>query len=268
MDQSKRNSEGNKRLKPSKKLNKGKNRFVGTIVGLIATGLVALPVVDEYRQNKIQDKIEDNAEIQAMRSFKNIKKDEMGKYLADGIESLYNRYPDLDDIIFESKATAGEMEFVNDIYRLYKAFMVDKSEKEIKDIQDVKVTGTYHTVITDSQDIVTEGDSVIIKTTKEQYKKITDTFVSADHANKDNDSDKVKDEGVKLAKELYELLALELGLEDNVLTSQEIQEEINTRGIYYDQKNNTVYTKEGKGHIVMDKEIAKKEQKDDEFERE
>ncbi len=244
-----RNKKGKRKIRNFVKKNKMK------LVGIIgAASLIAGVPVREYIEYQEEKKIENNADIEVIRDFRDIKKENMGKYLESEIEKLYEKYPDLDNMILDGSEETGRREFIDDIYRLYKAFMVDKSEKEIEDMENVRVTTAEQLVVLQS-DLVTEGSREITETHKEQYKMITDSFWRA----KKSESEK---DGTQLAKRIYELLALELGVEDNVLTSQEIQKVVEKEGICYDEENNTVYTKEGRGHIVFDKEYDKEEEEE------
>lgn len=246
-----KNNQRKKELKLS--TNNKKRKLIGAAIGVMVATLAMIP---EYQEQMEKAKIERNSNREAIRSFKNIRKDNRGKYLENEIEKLYAKYPDLDNIIFESREEAGEKEFIEDIYRLYKAFMVDKSEKEIENIENVQVK-TVDQIIFHS-DLIKEGNKQIIDTHKEQYKMITDSYIEAENTN-----------GTKLAKEIYELLALELGLEpeleESILSPQEIEKEIQDKGFYYDQRSNTVYTKEGKENIELDKSqnLEKLEEQDD-----
>lgn len=253
-----RKKETNEKKKIKNSFIKKHKKLIG-VIGGIALG-ATIVVGPEYKEHEVKKQIEENANIEVMRSFKNIKKENRGKYLDNEIKKLYEKYPNLDDIILESGKETEDLDFIDDIYRLYKAFMVDKSNEKIENIEDIKVTQVDQIIML--SDRITEGDKKIKETRKEQYKKITDDYIEAKEGKK----------GTKLAKEMYELLTIELGLEEDILTSPEIQEEIDKRGIYYDMKNNTVYTKEGRGYIVLDKERAKEEvetnKKDGGYERE
>lgn len=240
-------SNGNKKGKRKIKnlIKKNKIKLIG-VIG--AVGLMSVLPAREYREYQEKNKIESNADIEVNREFRNIKTANMGKYLESEIERLYEKYPDLDNMILDGTEETGNIEFINDIYRLYKAFIVDESEKEVEDIEDVKVKLVDQLIL--QSDSISEGDKEITRTHKEQYKMITDDFLKAKESRSQKD-------GARFAKRVYELLALELGLEDNVLTSQEIQEVIENEGIYYDEENNTVYTKGGRGHIAFDKKYDK-----------
>ena len=229
------------------KMNKTRKSAIRKRIGIaMAAGLITLGGVKEYNEVKEAKKIESNAEINVLRSFKNIEQKKMGKYLKNEIKRLYEKYPDLDNMIFEDEEIENKDEFAKDIYRIYKALMVDKAEENVDDIEKVKVTAVDKLII--SSDLIKDGDRKIKNTYNEKYKEITDAFIKADESN-----EKVK----KLAKETYELLSDEFGLKENVLTSDEIKETIEKTGIYYDQKNNIVYTKEGIGHIEMDRKNEK-----------
>ena len=184
--------------------------------------------VDEHREIK---EIEQNAaDRETFRSFKNIDERKMGKYLSNEIKALYEKYPNLDEIIDSYDIKTRSPEFIEDIYRLYKAFLVDKVDAEVKNMDDVSVTMVDQYIL--QSDRLKEGRRVLGSTHKEQYKHITDLFVLArnDTAN-----------GIRLANEMYELLALELGVRVKEITPEEVEGAIKEHKIYYDGKN--VYTK-------------------------
>ncbi len=240
-----RNKQGKIKIKNSS--SKKKMKLIGALGTL---GIMTIIPGMEYRENQIEKKIESDANIDAMRSFRNIKKEKMGKYLEAEMESLYENYPDLDSMILDGTEETAKIEFIRDIYRLYKAFMVDKSEKEV-DIDDVKVKRRDQIIL--QSDVITEEDEAIARTYKEQYKMITDSYIMAMKSVDEKDA-------TQLAKQMYELLALELGVKDNVLTSEGLQEVVEKEGFYYDQQNNIVFTAEGRGHVVFDKIYDKEEQ--------
>lgn len=209
--------------------------------------LITIPVAKvNYAQNQVEA-ITENSELDVGRSFKNIKEEKMGKYLKNEINKLYEKYPNLDELMYNSSEETRSIEFINDIYRLYKALMVDESEKEVENIEGVKVTMVDQVVLT--SDMITENDKIISKTYKGQNKYITDTYIQA----------KVSMDGAKLAKRMYEFLVFEVGLEPGVATSQEIASEIEDKGFYYDELTNKFYTKEGIAKLVSEKEIQSRD---------
>ncbi len=226
------------------------------IIGFAGTVAVT-PIAKETSERKSMKKIEESAQIEeAFRSFRNIDQENMGDFLKMQIERLYDKYPNIDDMVYKSSEETRKMDFIQDIYTLYKAFMVDKSKKIVQDIYDVKVS-TDNKIIT-SSDIIKAEDKKLIQTHKEQYKHITDKYVQAEESTND---------GAELAREMYELLAYEMGLKENVLTSKEIAEIIERDGFYYDEKRNEFFTKEGKGNLVIEKREQETQKEDEEEER-
>ncbi len=223
------------------------------IGALIAAGAltIAIPATVEATENSKLNEIKQNSQIEvAHRSFKNIDQNNIGPYLKEEIERLYYKYPDLDDLIYDKDEQTKDLAFVNDIYRLYKAYLVDRYEKEVNSIGDVKVTTTDQ--IISSSDRLTEGENKLLTTHKEQYKAITDEYVQTKEERKD---------ASKLSNMLYELLARELGLKEGVLTSEQIAQEIEEYGFYYNKEENTFYTAKGKAHLEYDKQTEQEQTK-------
>ena len=236
------------RYKSKKKIeknNRNKQSVLKKIAIIGAAGALAItPVVSEVTQHQKVKEIEENAEKKVPRSFKNISQEDMGKYLKAEIETLYQTYPDIDEWMYEDSPQTNDQEFIDEVYRLYKAYMVDIANKQVESIDDVKVT-TVDQVIMSSDLIQEEREDgtveEIMKTYKEQYKEMTNSYVSAKEG---------KSSGADLGKEIYELLALELGLDLKTATSEKIEEQIQNKGFYYDESNNVFYTSKGKADLV------------------
>lgn len=239
------------RYKTHKRPNK--NRFSKRIwkkIAIIgAVGVIGVtPVVKEVKEYEKVKQIEENAEVKVPRSFKNINQENMGEYLKNQIDILYEKYPELDKWMYEDSSETEDFEFIRDVYRLYKAYMVDKAGKEVESIENVKVTVVDQIIL--NSDLIEEKkadgkDKKITKTHKEQYKTITNTYLAAKHD---------KSNGAQLGKEIYELLALELGLNPNVIASKEMAKEIEEKGFYYDINNNVFYTEKGEAQLVQKSE--------------
>lgn len=243
--------------------NKGIKKVLKEIAIIGAIGALAVtPEVVQHQKVKV---IEENAEKKVPRSFKNIDQEDMGKYLKAQIETLYQTYPDLDNWMYYDSPQTNDQEFIDEVYRLYKAYMVDRANKQVESMEDVKVTMVDQIVA--SADLIQEkqkdGTIEDIKETyKEQYKAMTDSYVRAKEG---------KSSGADLGKEIYELLTLELGLDSKTATSEEIDKQIQDTGFYYDATNDIFYTNEGKAKLEI--ETGKDEQnkqaklmEDEEFE--
>ena len=219
------------------------------IAALIAAGTlsIAIPIVGELAENITLKQIKENASIDtAFRDFRNLNKKNMGTYLSAQIDALYEKYPDLNEMIFYGNEKTKTNEFINDIYMLYKAYMVDETDKEIENINDVKVVTVDR--IVSSSDRVMNGKQKLKETHMEEYKSITDEYIKAKEETRN---------GAGLAKQMYELLASEIHLEKNAITSKQMAEEIEEKGFYYDEKNNKFYTKDGPATLIPDIEIEK-----------
>ncbi len=260
-------SENNKIIKISnclKEQNKEKKNFIPKrtklkIAALIAAGTfaVAIPVVGEMAEHITVKQIEQSASIDtAFRNFRNLNKKNMGKYLTAQIDALYKKYPDLNEMIFYEDKKTRTSEFMDDIYTLYKAYMVDQADKEIENIDDVKTVAVDR--FFSASDRIMSGKQKLIETHKEEYKHITDKYVNAKEKTRD---------GAGLAKEMYELLVGEIHLEKNALTSEQMAKKLEEENYYYDEINKKFYTKDGPATLVSDRELQKAEEKETEMEK-
>ncbi len=221
-----------------------------------AVGLVAIGLLSEGEQHVQVKRIDRNAKIQEVyRSFKNLDKESMLEYLPKEINALYEKYPNLDDLVFAESEETKTKEFIDDMYRLYKAYMVDEASEKA-DVDNVKVVQVDQIFlqsdrIIEQKDETEEGEvkteKTIKETHKEQNKHITDVYLES----------LKQGNGAKLAKVIYEFLASEIGLKENALTSKEIYKNIEEKGFYYDVESNTFFTKEGKATLVPNSELEK-----------
>ena len=246
--------------------NKSFKKMLKKVAILGAVGALTItPVLSEVMEHQKVKEIEENAEKKVPRSFKNISQEDMGKYLKAQIEILYQTYPDLDEWMYNDSPQTNDREFIDAVYRLYKAYMVDIADKQVESMEDVTVATGDHVIA--SSDLIQEKpkDGVaekIMETHKEQYKEMTNSYLSA----KEGESS-----GAELGKKIYELLSIELGLDAKTATSEEIDKQMQDKGFYYDESNNVFYTKEGKADLISraptsEKSLHEEEKNDDGFE--
>lgn len=231
-------------------MNKRKKVLIKGCTTILALLITTSPILKELHEYKQVDKIKKSENIEGIpRSFKNIKQDKMGDYLKDTINYLYEKYPNLDELIYLDNELTHDKQFLDDIYLLYKAQMVDscKTKDQKIDINDVSVTVSDHIIA--NSDMISVNDTKLRNTFREQDKFVTDMFISQ------NEFDKY--DGTKLAERIYEYLVLEHGLTENTLTSKQIQERIEKDGFYYDVSSERFYTKRGieKLQLIDDAEL-------------
>lgn len=220
----------------------------GIKLGFLVFGVFTTVIIGSAVQTAVQSvktkKIQQNAELDVPRSLKNIDQENMGEYLKNQIALLYEKYPDLDELMYKGSVAEEDLgyskyrELINDIYLLYKAYMLDNVNKEIGDIDITNVTVSR---ITDDgyYDLITAEDEdgtvkTIARINKLQYESITNDFIDAKNG---------EINAVDLAKSMYELLAKELGLKEGVKTSEEIAKQMEEIGYYWDEETNTFYIK-------------------------
>lgn len=213
------------------------------ILGIVLT-LGGGTSIKEYHEHTEKNEIEQNAQLEVMRCFNHIDTEKSGKYLANQVKQLYEKYPQLDSMIFHDDNRLKTEEFANDIYLLYKAKMVDAANKDPENIDDVKVN-TADRLLVLTSDIVYDKETKIAQTHREQDKEITNLFVKAKESPKEG--------SIPLAKEMYEFLVKEVGLKEKAKTSPEMVEEIQNKGFYYDEINQIFYTDRGTAHLEEDK---------------
>ncbi len=244
---------------------KRKSKIKGILPYVLLGAGIAVAVGGEAKQRIDAGNIIKQAELDVPRSFKNIDEENMGKYLKNQIKILYSEYPEVDEWLYEGSENTKDPEFIDDIYNLYKAYLVDKKDKEVESIDDTIIKTKDQIIFT--SDVLKTKATVDNKATGEEdsYKKIAEThderdkiitnaFIEATDENGDRD-------GATLAKEMYELLAKEVGLKEKVATSKEINEQIEENGFYYDSLNETFYTEVGKAKLVNEKELEQLEEK-------
>lgn len=256
------------KYRSNEKINKKSKGIRKKIKNMIIIGAIgALAVAPEISEIAKLAEIEKNASKKIPRSMNNIDKENMGKYLKAEIKRLYETYPDIDDWMYKNSSETDNKAFIDEVYRLYKAYMVDKADKKIFKVgkaadEEVNINGVRVTTV---DQIIFHSDLIqkynnngeledIISTHKEQYKAITDAYIAAK---------KGEITGAELANKIYELLALELGVTENTLTSEEINKRIENEGFYYDPNKNIFYTKKGRGTLVYENENTKNSVKED-----
>lgn len=257
----------NNRTRTSNKVAKKQKRKIRGILPYVLIGAAATFVVGgEVKERINAESIIERAKLNVPRSFKNIDQEKMGKYLKNQLKVLYSEYPDVDNWLYEGSENTKEPEFIDDIYNLYKAYLVDKKGKEVESIDGTEIRTKDQiiwtsdvlkaTVTVENKETGEEEEKLekVAETHDERDKIITNAFIEATDENGDRD-------GENFAKEMYELLAKEVGLKDKVATSEEINEQIEENGFYYDSLNETFYTEVGKAKLVNEKELKQLEKK-------
>ena len=229
-------------------------------IGIALTAV--LGIGGKVKQLQEAQSIEEDANLDVGRNFKKIAKQKMNEHLKEQLDVLYQKYPNLDELINSNDEAIQNKEFIQDMYALYK---VDLADEKLEDIQDfdsnnLKVVEVDRVIFHgDRLNYVDGEDKKRIKETyNEKYKLITNKYKEAM-----DDPTKSKE----LANTIYELLAQENGLKDNIPTSSEIDKLIDRNdfrdSLKYDVDENAVKKEESNdGKIQLennDKEIDEKE---------
>ena len=151
------------------------------------------------------------------RNFRNINEEKMNEHLKEQLDALYQKYPNLDELINSNDEAIQNKEFIKDMYTLYKVNLADEKIDNIQDYDadNLKVVEVDRVISQSDRLYYDNGDNTkkILETSEEKYKLITDKYNEAM-----NDPKKSKE----LANTIYELLSKDYGLKDNIPTSSEI----------------------------------------------
>lgn len=128
------------------------NRFKKFLVRLgiiIGTAFMTLTGVSIYKHHEKQveaindvDKMLEDANLEKERSFKHLNQNNMGPNLKMYIDALYEKYPNLDEIISKDDSIAHFPYFNDDLYGLYVAYVSDKAGIELS--EDTIDIGTFN----------------------------------------------------------------------------------------------------------------------------
>ena len=231
------------------------------IIGVVGSLALLALVGNEVKEHLELRSINESAELTNVpRSFKNIDKENMGKYLENQIKVLYNKYPSLDEWIYRNSDELNDKEVLKDIISLYKAIMIDEAydsiitDKETKEsieaIDEGNISNEVKIVMAEglgvsSDQIQVEGEDgtqkTIEETYKQSYKAMTEAYLEAMDG---------KISGADLARKIYELCADEIGLVENVPTTKEIAKQIEENGFFCDPTTDTFYRTDGEYKLV------------------
>ena len=225
-------------------------KFLARTFMKIGIGLTALLGIGEVKQLQEAHNIEQEANLDVGRNFKNIDEQKMNEHLKEQLDVLYQKYPNLDELINSNDEAIQNKQFIQDMYDLYK---VDLADEKIDEIQDYDADN-LNVVVVDR--VIFHGDRLnyidgddkkrIKETYTEKYKLITNKYKEAM-----DDPTKSKE----LANTIYELLAKENGLKDNIPTSSEIDKLID-RNDFRDSLKYDVKENDGKKEESNDRKIA------------
>ena len=141
----------------------------------------------------------------------------MNEQLKEQLDALYQKYPNLDELINSNDEAIQNKEFIKDMYTLYKVNLADEKIDNIQDFDadNLKVVEVDRVISQSDRLYYDNGDNTkkILETSEEKYKLITDKYNEAM-----DDPTKSKE----LANTIYELLSKDYGLKDNIPTSSEI----------------------------------------------
>ena len=245
-----------------KEKNKFRKFLARTFVRIGIALTAVLGIGGKVKQLQEAQSIEEDANLDVGRNFRNINEEKMNEHLKEQLDALYQKYPNLDELINSNDEAIQNKEFIKDMYTLYK---VNLADEKIDNIQDYDADN-LNVVVVDR--VIFHGDRLnyvdgedkkrIKETYTEKYKLITNKYNEAM-----NDPTKSKE----LANTIYELLAKENVLKDNIPTSSEIDKLIDKNdfrdSLKYDVDENDVKKEESNdGKIQLennDKEIDEKE---------
>ena len=245
-----------------KEKNKFRKFLARTFVRIGIALTAVLGIGGKVKQLQEAQSIEEDANLDVGRNFRNINEEKMNEHLKEQLDALYQKYPNLDELINSNDEAIQNKEFIKDMYTLYKVNLADEKIDNIQDYDadNLKVVEVDRVISQSDRLYYDNGDNTkkILETSNEKYKMITDKYNEAM-----DDPTKSKD----LANTIYELLVKENGLKDNIPTSSEIDKLIDKNdfrdSLKYDVKENDGEKEESNdGKIVLEnneKDINEKE---------
>jgi len=202
-----------------KEKNKFRKFLARTFVRIGIALTAVLGIGGKVKQLQEAQSIEEDANLDVGRNFRNINEEKMNEHLKEQLDALYQKYPNLDELINSNDEAIQNKEFIKDMYTLYKVNLADEKIDNIQDYDadNLKVVEVDRVISQSDRLYYDNGDNTkkILETSEEKYKLITDKYNEAM-----NDPKKSKE----LANTIYELLAQENGIKDNIPTSSEINE--------------------------------------------
>ena len=216
----------------NKKEKKKFRKFLARTFVRIGIALTAvLGIGGKVKQLQEAQSIEEDANLDVGRNFRNINEEKMNEHLKEQLDALYQKYPNLDELINSNDEAIQNKEFIKDMYT-----------QKIDNIQDfdadnLKVVEVDRVISQSDRLYYDNGDNTkkILETSEEKYKLITDKYNEAM-----DDPTKSKE----LANTIYELLSKDYGLKDNIPTSSEIDKLIDKNdfrdSLKYDVEENDV----------------------------
>ena len=202
-----------------KEKNKFRKFLARTFVRIGIALTAVLGIGGKVKQLQEAQSIEEDANKNVGRNFRNINEEKMNEHLKEQLDALYQKYPNLDELINSNDEAIQNKEFIKDMYTLYKVNLADEKIDNIQDYDadNLKVVEVDRVISQSDRLYYDNGDNTkkILETSEEKYKLITDKYNEAM-----NDPKKSKE----LANTIYELLAQENGIKDNIPTSSEINE--------------------------------------------
>ena len=189
-------------------------------IGLALAAVIGVKgVKGEMKQIADANAIKKAAEYDVGRSFSNLNEENMTYYEKEYLDSLYEKYPNLDRLINTDDPSIQNKEFAKDMYNLYK---IDWAGEELDKIPNFDVDNlsiiTVDRIISHADRLLYDfGDEEkkIKETTDEKNKMITTKYL-----NTKEDNTRAKE----LADTIYEFLAEERGLDENIPTSEQLNE--------------------------------------------
>ena len=188
-----------------KEKNKFRKFLARTFVRIGIALTAVLGIGGKVKQLQEAQSIEEDANLDVGRNFRNINEEKMNEHLKEQLDALYQKYPNLDELINSNDEAIQNKEFIKDMYTHIQDY----------DADNLKVVEVDRVVSQSDRLYYDNGDNTkkISETSNEKYKMITDKYNEAM-----NDPKKSKE----LANTIYELLSKDYGLKDNIPTSSEI----------------------------------------------
>ena len=166
-----------------KEKNKFRKFLARTFVRIGIALTAVLGIGGKVKQLQEAQSIEEDANWDVGRNFRNINEEKMNEHLKEQLDALYQKYPNLDELINSNDEAIQNKEFIKDMYTLYKVNLADEKIDNIQDFDAVnlKVVEVDRVISQSDRLYYDNGDNTkkILETSEEKYKLITDKYNEA-----------------------------------------------------------------------------------------
>ena len=228
-------------MSKNKKNNNKFRKFLAKTFVRIGLALAAvIGVRGEMKQIAEAKTIEQDANLEVGRSFTHLKEEDMTYHEKEFLDSLYEKYPNLDNLINTDDPSIQNKEFAQDMFNLYK---IDFAGDSLDTIQDFNIGNL---TIKDVDRGFSHADRLVYDFGDEK-KELKETTVEKNKIITTKYLETVQDptKARELANTIYEFLAEERGLDENIPTSKELDGLVDKSDLEDNFRNSIRYEVQG-----------------------